>query len=389
LLCSLFLCLTAVLAIAGTAQGNVTPPGTNGKIAFSSDRDNLGLGDCQDVNTDAFDNRCGFEIYTMNPDGSGLARLTNNTWKDDKPSWSPDGTQIAFESRRNCAGAANDPSSNADGNCFSNIFVMDSAGGNVRQLTFDSDSATHPTWSPDGTKIAFESLADGKRSIWVMQADGLGVRRLTDAAGAASDSSPAWSPDGSRIAFASDRDGNPEIYVVGVDGTGAKRLTNNPAADGFPAWSPDGARLAFLSDRDGQPGVWAMAADGSAAARLVSGPASAVARPAWSPDGRSVAFASDREGGNLDIFVADTTAGAGGPVTRVISSPGQDGEPAWSADGARLAFASDRDGGPEVYVANRDGSNVVKLTTRPKSFSPTWAPNGAMLAYINDPLPGS
>jgi Tol biopolymer transport system component len=274
------------------------------------------------------------------------------------------------------------------------VFVVNVDGTAARTLTnrplaFDA----RPTWSPDGTRIAFESTTDGKRSVFVMQADGQQLRRLTDAAGTASDSSPSWSPDGSRVAFATDRDGNSEIYVVGSDGSGVKRLTNNQAADNFPAWSPDGSRLAFVSDRDGQSGIWAMAADGSSPARLVQGQAAPNARPAWSPDGTRIAFASDRDGGNLDIFVADVTGsgatGGAGSVTKVIAGPGQDGEPAWSPDGAKLAFASDRDGAPEVYVANRDGSNVVQVTTKPRSFTPTWAPSGTMLAYINDPVPGS
>ena len=272
------------------------------------------------------------------------------------------------------------------------VFVVNADGSGAHTLTnrplaFDA----RPTWSPDGTRVAFESTVDGKRSIWVMQADGQALRRLTDVSGTASDSGPAWSPDGSRIAYASDRDGNSEIYVVGVDGAAPKRLTDNPAADAFPTWSPDGARLAFISDRDGQVGVWVMGADGSSPSRLVPGPVTPAARAAWSPDGRSIAFASDRDNGNLDIFVADLSTGGGSAaaVTKVISSPGQDGEPAWSPDGTKLAFASDRDGGPEVYVANRDGSNVVKLTDKPRSFAPAWAPNGAMLAYIYDPAPTS
>ena len=252
-----------------------------------------------------------------------------------------------------------------------------------RPLAFDAS----PAWSPDGARIAFESTLDGKRAIWVMQADGLGLRRLTDGPG--SDFSPAWSPDGGRIAFMSDRDGNEEVYVIGADGAGMRRLTDSPLPDGFPAWSPDGARMAFVSFRDGQAGIWTMSPDGSDPRRLLPGPV-ATARPAWSPEGRQIAFASDRDGGNLDIFVAPTApTDAGAPPTKVFSSPGLDGEPAWSPDGTKLAFASDRDGAPQVYVANRDGSGVVKLTMKPRSFTPAWSPDGTKLVYINDPAPGS
>lgn len=269
------------------------------------------------------------------------------------------------------------------------VFVINVDGSGARTLTnralaFDA----HPAWSPDGTRIAFESTVDGRRAIWMMQADGQGLRRLTDLGGVATETAPAWSPRGDRIAFATDRDGNSEIYVVGSDGSGSRRLTDSPANDGVPSWSPDGARLAFVSDRDGSPGIWAMGADGSSPVRLVPGPADPGSKPAWTPDGRSVAFASDRDGGNLEIFLADTAAGAG-PPTKLIAGPGLDGEPAWSADGSRLAFASDRDGSPQIYVANRDGSNVVKVTTRARSYTPAWAPDGRQLAYIYDPAPGS
>jgi Tol biopolymer transport system component len=268
------------------------------------------------------------------------------------------------------------------------VFVINVDGSGARTLTnralaFDA----HPAWSPDGTRIAFESTVDGRRAIWLMQADGQGLRRLTNAGGAATETAPAWSPRGDRIAFATDRDGNSEIYVVGADGAGARRLTDHPSNDGVPSWSPDGTRIAFVTDRDGEPGVWAMTADGTSPGRLVPGPADPGSKPAWAPDGRSIAFASDRDGANLEIFVAGTAPGAG-PPTKLIAGPGLDGEPAWSPDGTRLAFASDRDGSPQIYLANRDGSDVVKVTTRARSYTPAWAPDGRQLAYIYDPAPG-
>ena len=122
----------------------------------------------------------------------------------------------------------------------------------------------------------------------------------------------------------------------------------------------------------------------------VAGAAAAGARPVWSPDGRSIAFASDRDAGNLDVYVAEVGAGTGAAAaaTKVITGPGQDGEPAWSPDGTKLAFASDRDGSPQIYVASRDGSNVVKVTSKARSFTPSWAPDGTKLVYIYDPAPG-
>jgi dipeptidyl aminopeptidase/acylaminoacyl peptidase len=130
--------------------------------------------------------------------------------------------QIAFVSK---------PGGQAD------IFVTNADGTGRRRLTNNPAKDIGPTWSPDGTKIAFISDRDraGDFEIYVMNADGSGVKRLTDAPG--SSGFPAWSPDGSKIAFASDRAGDFEIYVMIADGTGVRRLTNDPAADLGPAWS--------------------------------------------------------------------------------------------------------------------------------------------------------
>ena len=134
------------------------------------------------------------------------------------------------------------------------------------RLTRHSASDWFPAWSPDGTQIAFDSDRDGNWEIYVMAADGSQPTRLTR--NSAWDWFPAWSPDGTQIAFQSDRDGNHEIYVMAADGSQPTRLTRNSASDWSPAWSPDGTQIAFLSDRDGNDEIYVMAADGSQPTRL-------------------------------------------------------------------------------------------------------------------------
>jgi Tol biopolymer transport system component len=112
---------------------------------------------------------------------------------------------------------------------------MNANGSNQVNLTnhsaaFDGRAA----WSPDGSKIAFTSTRDGNYEIYIMNANGTGVTRLTNHAEL--DSYPAWSPDGLKIAFRSDRAGNPEVYVMNANGSGPVNLTNNTAIDCHPSW---------------------------------------------------------------------------------------------------------------------------------------------------------
>lgn len=248
------------------------------------------------------------EIYTMNPDGSGQVRLTDNAADDLEPAWSPDGTRIAFISTR-------------DGD--HKLFVMNADGTGVSQLT-DYD-AGEPAWSPDGTRIAFNAASDvGVYDLYTVRPDGTGVARITTG-GQGMNADAAWSPDGSRIAFVSLRDGNFEIYTMNADGSGQIRLTTNGEGDVEPAWSPGGSLIAFTSWRDGPLGeVYVMKPDGTGQTRLTDNGVWD-GGPAWSPDGSRLAFYSYRDGnGEIYVMIPDGTA-----PTRLTTNTADDYYPAW------------------------------------------------------------
>ena len=258
-------------------------------------------------------------------------RLTNNSAIDEHPAWSPDGTRIAFQSYR-------------DGNY--EIYVMDDDGGNQTRLTNNGARDERPSWSPDGTRIAFESTRDGNTEIYAMDDDGGNVDRLTN--NSAFDGGAAWSPDGTRIAFESNRDGSCEIYAMDDDGGNVDRLTNNSAVDGGAAWSPDGTRIAFESTRDGNYEIYAMDDDGRNQTRLTNNSARDDG-PAWSPDGTRIAFHSRRDG-DFEIYAMDDD---GRNQTRLTNDRALDAYPEWwSPDGIGtvIAFYSNRDGEHEIYV---------------------------------------
>ena len=172
------------------------------------------------------------EIYLMDAsDGSNLTRLTYNSFPlstsiDYGPSWSPDGTQIAFQSYRD--GTSENPNIE--------IYKMDADGSNQTRLTDEPFADAVPAWSPDGTQIAFTTYRIGDSEIYVMDADGSNPTNLTS--DLSDDSKAAWSPDGTEIAFSSDRDGDYEIFVMDADGSNPTQITTNGTDDQSPSWSP-------------------------------------------------------------------------------------------------------------------------------------------------------
>lgn len=276
----------------------------------------------------------------------------------------------------------------------SHIFVMNQDG--TRPTDVSKAGASGPAWSADGSKLAFiSSRATGdKPQVYVMNADGSHQTRLTH--DAMHDGYLSWSPDGTKIAF----EGDDGIFVVTTKTKAVSRLTKDN--DTQPAWSPDGARIAFLRTRDvpnptnttgmDQIGeLWIMAADGSQPKQLTSPPVSFSgpnltimgkdAFPTWSPDGTRIAFESNRDNDN-GIFVMNAD---GSNIAALTHPQGVDAFPSWSPDGTEIAFA--RTGEPvlnapdQIYSVHADGSNQTALTSSAVGAShPAWQPKNPVHA---------
>jgi hypothetical protein len=241
--------------------------------------------------------------------------------------------------------------------CDMRICVMNADGTGKTKLTDASIVADDPDWSPDGQRIALRVSFGDNWEICTMNADGTGMKRLTNSP--EEDKQPRWSPSGEQILFVSKRDGNSEFYVMNADGTRPVNLTNNPATDSDPAWSPDGKRISFASDRSGQQEIYTMNADGTGVTRLTNEPAWD-GEEAWSPDGHQIVFASQRAG-NQEIYLMNAD---GTGVLRLTNNFTWDGQPAWSPDGRYIVFATARSwvyGSRDIYVMSSSGREEVDL----------------------------
>jgi len=274
--------------------------------------------------------------------------------------------------------------------------------GEAQPLLFD-----RPSWSPDGERIAFTVELDGdpaapfRTDVYVMDADGARVRRLTKAGRALH---PVWSPDGQTIAFAkraSSQAGSPRdvlattIWTIRSDGSAERELVPSAGvtADTPGAWSPDGRSLAFTRRTYLDPerslrssaAIHVVAADGSGVRELIAGGSD----PAWAPDGRSLAYASDLDrNGELsygdqtsfanELYVAEGDGSAPQRLTRTRDL--NERSPAWSPDGTRIAFTRgeqfENAEATSVFVVEADGGCPTEIAADARAWyaNAVWRP---------------
>ena len=393
--------LTPAVSSTADASPKSSRASSDARILFTSNRD----GNSQ--------------IYVMNSDGSGQTCLTNGSYDDYDPEWSPDRSRIAFSSTR--------------GGYLGDIYLMNADGSKPTRLTYtkgfdttvrNKDAAwspdgskiaftitgglaplnriytlhvptknhapsghiphaipvhdrlssyTNPAWSPDGSKIAVTQFAGtifgALLKINVMNVDGTRRRDLIKSL--ASEDEAAWSPDGSKIAFSAYlKSGTWEIYIINTSGSNEVRITRNSADDFSPTWSPDGSRIAFASDRSGRFEIYIVDTDGANVKQLTQEGGS---DPDWEP-GLGAGSASSTP-------VADPskpTRTAGMPPARKY-----DYLPAWSPNGKKIVFSRGYKG--QVYLMNADGTNETRLINNSADNRwLSWSPDGSKIAFTSD-----
>lgn len=241
----------------------------------------------------------------------------------------------------------------------------------------------YPAWSPDGRWIAYMSTADGDFDVYAVN-DAHGERRqLTDAPDR--DGTPVYSPDGKRIAFQSFRDGHSQVYVMNSNGTDQHNVTRSDFHDEHPCWSADGKRLLFASDRtatlEAPDNIDIFELDlATGDVRQITDTPEVETYPSWSPDGTRITVRRIMPDGDWEVVVMD----ADGANARTIAPhAGADGWPAWSPDGTRLAFASERAGTADLYLYDLATDGLTRLTWDDEADErqPAFSPDGQFVAY--------
>jgi len=300
------------------SKASVPPPsGPSEQIGFASDRSGIP------------------QIYISDLSGTTAMPVTNLPEGACQPSWSPDGMRLVFVSPCHISPEGR-PLDISEGPIQdSALYMINADGSNLVALPTEPGGDSEPAWSPDGQRLAFTSLREGKPLIYVMDLMDQSVRRLTDPSpdfDAARQ--PAWSPFGNQIAFAKKRVDTYQIWTVTDAGQGQQPISRGGQQywDFAPAWSPDGKFL-FFTERNAEGPVlpWVMSLpyelrDSGKSQRFELGPLP-VERPQISGDGLWIVFEGEGPDDNRDVFYAPLQGG--GQRTRITSDPGVDFDPTW------------------------------------------------------------
>jgi len=264
-----------------------------------------------------------WDIFLIQADGSGLTQLTDFEGVDADPAWSPDGSQIAFRSRRHGS---------------SDIFIMNPDGSNPINLINDPqaslDDEFAPQWHPDGETFSLYTdrysprgscLAGFHQIALLLQEAGEYRVDLFDTIPGEQYAS-SWSPDGRYLVFNSAcSQGEFQLFLYDMQSGETTGLTSESASHSHPAWSNDGHFLAFTKHVNGNNDIFLLDLNTNQQVQLTDHPSNDT-MPTWSPDGTQIAFVSNRDG-NKDIYIMDV---AGGELVNLTNHPADDWYPSWS-----------------------------------------------------------
>jgi len=320
----------------------------------------------------------GRQIYLQSVSGQNPIDLSKDpAVDDDQPAFSPDGERIAFRSSREGGG----------------IFVMGRTGEAARRVTH---MGFKPSWSPDGTQLAFTTEnvelnpqnSETRSELWIVTVNTGEARRLSDGDAILA----SWSPRNRRIAY-THRLGNPthaNLWTIPVSGGTPTPLTSDTNTNWNPVWSPDGEYLYFASDRSGSTNLWRIPVDERSGETRgqpepVTTPAPYLAHPSLSADGKRIAYASVLVTANIQQLAMDPSGTPKGEPAWVTTGSRRWANPEPSPDGEWVAFYSLTQPGGHLYVAHPDGTAMRQLTSDSATDRlPRWSPDGKWIACFSN-----
>jgi len=272
------------------------------------------------------------------------AAKANVKWQASDPRWSKDGTRMIY-----ARGLSEFPPRSAQ------IFSVPVNGGAETQLTFGPGIHIMPDFSADRRKVVYSYAAsrEAKRKLRVEDLNTHQSRVLVTA-DLGNEHFPSWSPDGKRIVFNADSNGHRQVYVINADGTGLRALTPPDTHSDYARWNADGTAITFESDRAGMWDTYVTNTQGEEQRRIAWG-----STPNLSHDGKRFVFDNLLITGIAHIYVMNadgTHVKSVGPETTEVW------EPEWSPDGKQITFMSRATGHFEICVMNADGSHLRQLT---------------------------